>query len=592
MRSIHSIVLGAFIFAATPAAVFADINYGHILAQRGNALYIEYKGPGGTFITSCDIDSAQCEKRDDSPVFPSIAGTTQYAHSPDGQYGVREFSAGSLHLYVLYNLGGGSATQAATIPVALSGATISFSRDGNAVIFIKGNQAARYDIATKAVRTIALSQSELPFKTASYRGNFLSAYNWTTKSHTIWGFDGSSMTVSNTAPSYLEFSDDESRIAFARDVEGFKTLFSGPRTGPYTQITTPKAIAEDYLFVGDTLYYLANVDHPLEWDLFSYAPGASEVGRVASDVSYGDYLARVNDNLAFIKIEGEVAHVNLYSPEDGVRVLAGAPASPTTEAIVREKVVLGGRHGVLLSPAEGDSAGKLFIWLHGGPERQVAVGYHPYLSYAVYDQLLEKIAAAGNTVLKLDYTGSYGYGSTFQNALHLKIGDVDVKDVMNALAELADEKDFEETYLIGNSYGGYLAFKALNDHPESFAGAISVNGVSDWYGLISRIPSSIFTPLFAGAPSDQNLQAYFNASVFTDLDKIDDQRVLVVYGEEDKTVPTDQSVSYVQFAESKNVDVSLLALPGEEHIIRDRKSLDTLCDAVKEVTRLEGLSCK
>jgi hypothetical protein len=56
-------------------------------------------------------------------------------------------------------------------------------------------------------------------------------------------------------------------------------------------------------------------------------------------------------------------------------------------------------HGALLDSDTNTKTKKpLIIWLHGGPERQTSVGYHSYLSYGVYDEMLERFVRAGEKI--------------------------------------------------------------------------------------------------------------------------------------------------------------------------------------------------
>jgi dipeptidyl aminopeptidase/acylaminoacyl peptidase len=195
-------------------------------------------------------------------------------------------------------------------------------------------------------------------------------------------------------------------------------------------------------------------------------------------------------------------------------------------------------------------------------------------------------------VLKLDYTGSTGYGSGFENALHKNIGVADVNDVEQAIAAFKKDYSVDRVYLIGNSYGGYLALKTITHAPSVVTGAISINGVTDWYGLITRIPSSPFKDLFDGVPDLNNLDAYMKASVFTDIPKLtDDHKVLIAYAENDATVPTWQSTQYMEYAKSKNINADVITFPGEDHVLRKRETLDNLCSKITSFFALKGVSC-
>lgn len=596
-----ALVVGATFLSLLPFSVQAadEIWYATFSGTLGDELGITYKGPDAKSPKEvvCNVATGSCKNSKLSDL-PKIAGSSLYPASPDRKYGVKTLLLGAAPYHVLYDISGTKAKKMGIIPFKTPGAAIKWSADGKTVIFSgPGTSVATYNVVTKKLSQTTLAQTERPFEIYSPDGQYVSFYNYSNKAHTIVRLsDGASFSVPGTAASYLEFSEDGKWVAYAKSVNSYKTLFAAAlgTTGVSgeKQVTKSTGVVEDYLFVGNVLYHMNNTEHPLSMNLFSYDPKTNTAERVSNDVSYGDYIKRVNGKLVFLKVEGTATHANVFDPATKkVTVLEGVKTGSSASGITREKVVFGKRNGILLSPQKQARNPVLFVWLHGGPERQAALGYHSYLSYAVYDELLEKMAQAGNYVLKLDYTGSSGYGETFRTSLHQKVGVVDNADVVNATNDFKKKYNVDRVVLIGNSYGGYLALRGIESNPKLFQGAVSINGVTDWYALTTRIPSSIFTPLFDGVPDNHNMPAYLDASVYTNLDKVPkSSKILVVYGTNDSTVPTWQSTDYLTYAKSKKISVDSLVLSGEEHIIRKRDSLNALCKKVESTYKV-GISC-
>jgi pimeloyl-ACP methyl ester carboxylesterase len=605
MRTSITLTL-AFVALASVASYTqaAEIQYGSLKGQFGDTLHIEYRGPSGPQHFTCTTAGACTPHGTTTPqLTPTLLGSTSYEHSADGRLAVRPFTVGAMTYHFLYDISVTPPRQIALIPFMRDGATIYFSRNNDAVVFREGLTFTRYEITTRRLATLTLDQS-LAFLSISPSANYVTGYNYTTLRHEFWRFsDGSKLNGPDSMQSYIEFSEDESRFAFLEDVESFKTLYTmhtrdlgQAQPASLQQVTQPATDTEDYLFLGTTLYFLGNVSGPLNWDLWSFDGETTTLAD--TDVSYGDFLKRVRTDqgsqLAYLKNEGRNSHVHLLSHDsEEITRIRPVADSPKSDAVAREVRVYGERTGVLLSPERPARNPDLFIWMHGGPQRQVAVEYHPYLSYAVYDELLERFAEGGHYVYKIDYTGSSGYGANFRKALHMRIGDVEMQDVRNAIRDIERDIEVRNVYLIGNSYGGYMALRGVVDLPERIDGAISINGVSDWYGLIQQIPSSPFRTLFEGVPDLHNLAAYFQASVFTGMDKLTtDNKVLVVWGENDSTVPVWQSTKYVEFANTVGIDVRSLAFPDEDHILRKRENLDTLCTTIVEYLNVPGVKCK
>lgn len=588
---VGAIVLCAFVASIAHAN---EINYGHIEKVVGDSIYIEYKGPGGATYFTCNT-SGKCAKRDDAYTsrLPAIAGSRIYEHNEDATLAVRPLVFGSYVVYVLYDISGEKAKLLGRIPVTVSPKKFKFTASGDQILFLDGSIAELYDINKRKMYKTTLSQSDLPQMTISSDGTYLAAYNYNDPGYRIWNLTkNSERRVSSESPGYFEFSHDEDRGAYVGIESGYRSLFvvDLDDSNLRPQQITNKATVEDYLFAGDTLFYLANTERPYDWTLTALSP-KNEKTIIEQNASYGDYIKAIDDKLAYLVVDGKNTNVHLYDTDsETVTVLDPIGDSPAESSITREVKKIDGRYGVLLSP-ERRPNDTLFIWLHGGPQRQTSVNYHPYLSYAVYDELLEKLAASGSYVYKLDYLGSWGYGNKFMEALHKQIGIADLADIENVIDELKKELDVDKIYVIGNSYGGYLSLKAIADLSDKLDGAVSINGVSNWHSLVSRIPSTPFAKLFEGTPDLHNLDAYKRAEVFTGLvNEVKNEPILVVYGQNDATVPTWQSTEYIQFANAHNKNIETLVLP-EDHIIRSRESLAKLCSVIEDTFNLRRLSC-
>ena len=128
--------------------------------------------------------------------------------------------------YLLYDTNSTRAKKLAALPYTGSDATVSLSKNNDAVILKRGLTYTRYDIATKRLAELTLTH-ELSFLSLSPSASYLAGYNYETLRHEIWRFDtGVKLNGPSAMQSYLEFSDDESRVAFLDDVEGFRTLYT------------------------------------------------------------------------------------------------------------------------------------------------------------------------------------------------------------------------------------------------------------------------------------------------------------------------------------------------------------------------------
>ena len=611
MFKIYSpLFLGAFLLLNQNVQA-SEIQYGHVEEVHGSDLHIQYKGPSGVQNFVCDVVSTACESFGTSTpnMFPEIDSKTNYSNSPDGNYGVVETkvvseTGSTTFVHTLYDISADSAIEIAVIPYDKEMKKYKFSWDSkHLVLFGMNDEVVSYNIEDETVSIMEPSQVELPLRSLSPHAKYLSAYNYVEEAHKIWDTTtGQEIVILSATPAFVEFSQDERFAAFIDGRDGYQTLYVQDinRGGDkVTRVFKDDFVVEDYLWFKDELYAVGNTeDNPYRWVLYRYNPSTKKSKIVAEDVSYGDYIRPIGEYaLSFLTIDGKNSHVSLYYPETNkLETISPVEKSPASSEIKRSVVEFGDTFGVLYEPENPDSKPELFVWLHGGPKRQTSFGYHSYLSYAVYDELLERLVESGAYVLKLDYPGSYGYSNEYLNSLDNELGVVDVKSVTNATRKIQKKYRIDDTYLIGNSYGGYLGPKALVEEERYFDGAIAINGVFDWFDLLARIPSSPFKTYFKGLADledlDTNFDLYKEASVVKDLPDLNKRKeILLIYGEDDSTVPTWQTREFFYSAKSFGKNVSLLKLEDEDHIIRRRDSLDTVCSYISEELLIKDLQC-
>jgi dipeptidyl aminopeptidase/acylaminoacyl peptidase len=606
MKKLTKASLGLIILSAIalPHVSQADeINYATVEKTKGQKISVRYNGPSGEVYFLCDLNNFECSgEGSSSPDFtPEILGEDDYITSPDGNFGLVSLGAGSgAPLYVLYDLTESVPSFQTLIPYQKPVSKILFAPSSQQVlIFGTGGEIIRYDIHSRKSFTTQASQSEFPQRIISPNGRYVSAYNYTKEAHLIWDVEsGSEIVIPSESPSYVEFSENEQNAMFTDTATGFDSLYvtnMGNSNEGATLIAGEDSTVVDYLFVNNNVYYISNEETPYNWNLYRLDPNSGEKEKIAENVSYGDYLKRINDKLVFLVIEGKNTNVAIHDPASGeTEIFRPVGESPLPSSVKRSVIKNDGIYSALLEPENSrDNEDILFIWLHGGPQRQTSPGYHSYLSYAVYDELLDRLVENGATVLKLDYTGSFGYGKEFIDELKENIGKVDVNDVLEAAEELEDDKDFDQVYLIGNSYGGYLALRTLVEDPNAFKGAVGINGVYDWESLIRRIPSSPFRTLFNGLPVEENASLYAEANIANRLDELSrDDEILLFYGEKDFTVPTWQTTEFAQELEKEKLDYEVVSFPDEAHVLKERDTLNALCEKIMNLVNLNDRICR
>jgi len=123
------------------------------------------------------------------------------------------------------------------------------------------------------------------------------------------------------------------------------------------------------------------------------------------------------------------------------------------------------------------------IFLHGGPIRQMLLGWHPRGYYHRAYGFNQYLASQGYVVLSVNFRSGIGYGRAFRLAPDQgPRGASEYQDVIAAAKYLQQrpEVDPQKIGLWGGSYGGYLTALGLARNSDLFAAGVDLHGVHDW----------------------------------------------------------------------------------------------------------------
>ncbi|MBK8292617.1 MAG: S9 family peptidase [Flammeovirgaceae bacterium] len=200
--------------------------------------------------------------------------------------------------------------------------------------------------------------------------------------------------------------------------------------------------------------------------------------------------------------------------------------------------------------------------MHGGPIRQMLLGFHYsdyYINAYAFNQYL---ASQGYVVLSVNFRSGTGYGKDFRRAKNQgPRGASEYQDVVAAAKHLQalPQVNSEKIGLWGGSYGGYLTAMGLARSPEIFKAGVDLHGVHDWAFDGRELP-----PGGSWGITSQDMALAYKSSPISDLSKWT-APVLVVHGDDDRNVLFQQSTDLVEKLRDKNVPVEVLVLPDEVH---------------------------
>jgi dipeptidyl aminopeptidase/acylaminoacyl peptidase len=221
-------------------------------------------------------------------------------------------------------------------------------------------------------------------------------------------------------------------------------------------------------------------------------------------------------------------------------------------------------HGQLFLPsdiARGERRPAL-VFFHGGPVRQMLLGWH-YLEY-YHDSYAfnQYLANRGFVVLAVNYRSGIGYGMEFREALgYGPSGASEWNDVQGAGLYLRGRADVDPTRigLWGGSYGGYLTALGLARASDLFAAGVDFHGVHDWTALLGNRLSEQ-----GSAAHAEILRLAFASSPMAAV-KSWRSPVLFIHGDDDRNVPFSETVSLVGVLREQGVEIEQLVFPDEVH---------------------------
>ena len=223
-------------------------------------------------------------------------------------------------------------------------------------------------------------------------------------------------------------------------------------------------------------------------------------------------------------------------------------------------------HGQLFLPRNAKGKVPGLVFMHGGPVRQMMLGFH-YMDYYhnAYAEN-EYLASRGYAVLSVNYRLGVMYGRAFREAPNtIWRGAAEYKDVVAAGRYLQSlpEVDGEKIGLWGGSYGGFLTAMGLARNSDLFKAGVDFHGVHDWSVFLTERPyfgNLALRPPDADAAIKLAWESSPDAYVSTWKSP-----VLLIQGDDDRNVPFTQTIDLVQRLRAQHVPFEQIVLPDEIH---------------------------
>jgi len=217
-------------------------------------------------------------------------------------------------------------------------------------------------------------------------------------------------------------------------------------------------------------------------------------------------------------------------------------------------------HAQLFLPRETSSKPRpAILFFHGGPQRQMLLGFDPKRTYSWIYAFNQYLVAEGYIVLSVNYRGGTGYGLDYREADNLGPGGgSELNDLLGAITYLQGRQDVDSQRLgiWGGSYGGFMTALGLARASDAVAAGVDYSGIHDWSTLLSSLGEPI-------DGSDASRRAVESSPIAT----INQWRspVLLVQADDDRVVPSQQATELIDALRSHNIDHDVIMIPNEIH---------------------------
>jgi len=490
-----------------------------------------------------------------------------------------------------------------------SNGSYSWSPDGSKIVFVSSRDdhsfIGMFDVTDKTISWIAPSVDRdsspvwspdgdhIAFmripgsladpprtRSGGYPFTFMVANVETGRVREVWSSPDSSGGFAQYYPEQSLFWAAGNRLVFYSEHDGWMHLYSVPVYGGKATCLTPGNYEVEHSVLSKDrrcVIYNSNCNDIDRRHLWSVpVTGGSPVQLTkGTGIEWEPVTIAGGKDIAFFcSTARQPAQPALLHLETGSRKIIAKETIPsrfpTGKMIIPEQVIITAPDGIeihcqLFMPKDAQPGDKrsAVIFMHGGPIRQMVLGWHYRGYYHNAYGMNQYLCNNGYVVLSVNYRSGIGYGRSFREAPNQgPRGASEYQDIVAAAFYLQNlpEVDSRKIGLWGGSYGGYLTALGLARDSELFAAGVDLHGVHDW-SLRARRRNGGGWGIFG---DELMLEAYTSSPVSS----VDYwySPCLFIHGDDDRNVDFIQTTDLIQRLRKKGkAHIETLIFPDEVH---------------------------
>ena len=247
------------------------------------------------------------------------------------------------------------------------------------------------------------------------------------------------------------------------------------------------------------------------------------------------------------------------------------PGFPAAQLVTPQKVTFRAPdgmtvHGQLFVPRDGAGRKPAILYVHGGPPRQMLLGWNYSDYYANAYAMNQYLASRGFVVLAVNYRLGIGYGFDFHVPPNGGMrGASEYQDIVAAGQFLRShpQVDGSRIGIYGGSYGGYLTALGLAKNSDLFAAGVDIHGVHNYTSQNGgRLGMGQWE--YEATDRDSAATVAWNSSPVAYVSTWKSP-VLFIHGDDDRNVRFAETLDMVQRVKAAGIPYEEIVIPDDTH---------------------------